>query len=227
MKIVIKRVERILILVILILIALNQNIFAVESTTELKSISTSIQPAIIFGVIFWGIIIFLIVKKVKNGKALKNVLKQEKEEYYQKVGEMSKEEQFNELTKVVRTIIHEGYERNQGNLSKRVCAILQIKTCVIKYKSLSAFKKEGLQDIVKTSNPYQLIGFQKIYSDGKVECIATPNMGKMSVENANRLNELNTGDEHTPLYPTTYSELIKNNPNIDIVELIKTLESRC
>ena len=97
----------------------------------------------------------------------------------------------------------------------------------VNYKSLSAFKKEGIQDILKSSNPYQLIGFQKIYPDGKVECIATPNMGKMSVENANRLSELNTGDENQPLYPTTYSELIKNNPNIDVVELIKTLESRC
>ena len=222
-----KIIRRILILINVILIILMKNTFAVESSTELKSISTAIQPAMIFGLLFWGVIIFLIVRKVKNGKALKNVLKKEKEEYYKYVGEMPREEQFKELTNVVRTIIHEGYQRNQGNLSKRVCAILQIKTCVIKYKSLSAFKKEGIQDIIKTSNPYHLIGFQKIYPDGKVECIATPNDNKMSIENANRLSELNTGDENKPLYPTAYSELIKNNPDIDVVELIKTLESRC
>ena len=222
-----KIVKRILILINIILIILMKNTFAVEKSSELKSISTAIQPAMIFGLIFWGVIIFLIVRKIRNGKTLKNVLREEKEEYYKNVEKMSREEQFNELTNVVRTIIHEGYQRNQGNLSKRVSTILQIKTCVIKYKSLSAFKKEGIQDILKSSNPYQLIGFQKIYPDGKVECIATPNMGKMSVENANRLSELNTGDENQPLYPTTYSEKIKNNPNIDVVELIKTLESRC
>ena len=49
----------------------------------------------------------------------------------------------------------------------------------------------------------------------------------MSVENANRLSELNTGDENASLYPVAYSELIKNNPDIDVVELIKMLESRC
>ena len=222
-----KLIKRILILINLSLIMLVKNTFAVESPGELKSMSSTIQPLIIIPIIFWGVVIFLIVRKVKNRKVLNKVLKEEKEEYYKKVGEMPKEKQFEELTNVVRTIIHEGYQRNQGNLSKRVCAILKIKTCVIKYKSLSAFKKEGLQDIVKTSNPYELIGFQRIYPDGKVECIAVPNVRKMSTESANRLNELNTGDEYTPLYPTTYSELIKNNLSIDVVELIKTLESRC
>ena len=149
-----KIIRRILILINVILIILMKNTFALESSNELKSISTAIQPAMIFGLLFWGVIIFLIVRKIKNGKTLKNVLKEEKEEYYKKVGEMSREEQFKELTNVVRTIIHEGYQRNQGNLSKRVTAILRIKTCVIKYKSLSAFKKEGIQDIIKTSNPY-------------------------------------------------------------------------
>lgn len=222
-----KKVSKILISIVIGIIALAQNTFAAGSSTEINSISSRLLPIQIGSLIFWVLVIYFIVKKVKNKKALKKVVRAEKQEYYEKVKGMSREEQFEELTNVVRTIVSEGYQRNQGNLSKRVAIILQIKTCVIKYKSLSAFKKEGIQDIIKTSNPYHLIGFQKIYPDGKVECIATPNDSKMSIENANRLSELNTGDENKPLYPTAYSELIKNNPDIDVVELIKTLESRC
>lgn len=182
---------------------------------------------VIIGVIFWGIVIYLIIRKIKNGKELKNMLKEEKNQYYEKVNKMTREEQFEELSKTVTNILREAYQKNQGNLSKRIALILQIKSCPLKYKSLSALKKDGYQDIMKSNNPYELIGFSKFYSDGKVECIAMPNMAKMSVEKANKLSYINTGDEDTPLYPITYSELIKNNPKIDVVELIKTLESRC
>lgn len=221
-----KKVLRVVMLMILLLMSLIQNSFA-TSTSELNSISAMVGSVVPVVVIIWVMIGYFIVTKIKNNKALKKVMQEEKNEYYEKIKKMTREEQFKELSNVVGNILREGYQRNQGNLSKRVASILQIKTCPIKYKTLSAFKKEDYQDVLKTSNPFELIGFSKFYIDGRVECIVTPNVSRMSIENKNRLNRINTGDDNTPLYPITHSELIKNNPNIDVIELIKTLESRC
>lgn len=202
--------------------------FATTTNKEVNKISSSPFMSLgFFGAIFWIVVIYLIIRKIRNTSQLKKVEKEDKNKYYESIKNMTREEQFNELTEVVRKIISEGYQRNQGNLCRRVTAILKITSCPIKYKTLSAFRKEGYQDVIKSRNPYELIGFSKIEPDGKVTLIVAPNISKMSTDDGERLNRINTGDDYTPLYPVTYSELIKNNPNIDVVELIKTLESRC
>ena len=224
----VKKVIKTLLLTIVSIIFFSKSIFASTSSTELKTISsTSFIPVIIIAGAFWIMVAYFIIKKHKDKNALKVMIKEEKKEYYENIRKMSREEQFEELSKVVKNILREGYQRNQGNLSKRIAGILQINTCPIRYKTLSAIKKEGYQDVLKSNNPYNLVGFDRFYPDGKVQCIVTPNKAKMTIENANRLNRINTGDDYTGLYPTTYSELIKNNPDIDVAELIKTLESRC
>ena len=137
---------------------------------------------------------------------------------------MTREEEFEMLSKVVGEIIHDGYMRHQGNTCKRVANVLQIKSCNLTYKTLSGAKKLETRNLLVTSKPMILIGFSKIEPDGTVEFKATANVDSRNEE---ELNYLNTGDRHGVMIGKATSELIKNNPDINIQELIKTLEKRC
>lgn len=137
---------------------------------------------------------------------------------------MTREEEFEALSKVVEEIIHDGYMRNRGNTCKRIANVLQIKSCNLTYKTLSGSKKIETRNLLVTSKPMILIGFSKIEQDGTVEFKATANV---DLKNEEELNYLNTGDRHGVMIGKASSELIKNNPDINIQELIKTLEKRC
>ena len=108
-------------------------------TSEIKSVKSQMFSMSILPVLFWVVIICAIVYAVKKRKgggivpgSIEDTSIDEK---------LSREEQFEELSKIVSGIIKDGYTRNQGNLCRRVARILQIKSCVLTYKSLSAVKK--------------------------------------------------------------------------------------
>ena len=196
---------------------------ASTGTSEIKSVKSQMFSMSILPVLFWVVIICAIVyagKKRRGGIDLSSIEKPSIDE------KLSREEQFEELSKIVSGIIKDGYTRNQGNLCKRVARILQIKSCVLTYKSLSAVKKVEARDLLKSSKPFELINFHKIEPDGTVHFMATANP-MLSMDNMHRLNRLNTGDDYGTMEGTTVSELIKDNPDINVNELAKTIESRC
>ena len=196
---------------------------ASTGTSEIKSVKSQMFSMSILPVLFWVVIICAIVyavKKRRGGIDLSSIEKPSIDE------NLSREEQFEELSKIVSGIIKDGYTRNQGNLCKRVARILQIKSCVLTYKSLSAVKKVEARDLLKSSKPFQLIDFYKIEPDGTVHFMATAN-AMLPMDNMHRLNRLNTGDDYGAMEGTTVSELIKDNPDINVNELAKTIESRC
>ena len=97
----------------------------------------------------------------------------------------------------------------------------------VHYKTLSLFKKEDDIDVLKKSKPIKFLGYNEILPDGTVTFIANANQLALGLEKCNRLNRLNTGENYGSIHSKTTSNLIKNNPELNIDELIETLKKKC
>lgn len=139
---------------------------------------------------------------------------------------MDRSEEFKRLTMEVRQIILDGFDRGQSKLYKKIAQILQINSMEITYKTLSVFKKVDTIDVLKKSKPIKFLDYIDIQQDGTVKFRANASYD-LDTMTQNKLNRINTGEEHGLMIGTTVSNLIKNNPNIDINELIRTLQERC
>lgn len=140
---------------------------------------------------------------------------------------MERIEEFSKLTGVVRGLMSEGRARLQTTTYKKIAKVLQIEEFVVPYKTLSIFKKEDVQDVLKKNKPLEFIGYDEILPDGTVTFLVHVNQLALGLEKTNRLTRLNTGSNTGVIHGKTISYLIKNNPNIDVEQLIMDLQKKC
>lgn len=139
---------------------------------------------------------------------------------------MDREQEFLKLSEVLRQLISDGYNRRQLNLYKKICDILQIKTLPVTFKTQSMFKKIDTIDVLKKNKPMHFLGFIDIVPNGTVRFSANAS-SDLEPMKQRALNRMNGGSDYGAMTCETVSELVKNNPNLDVDALIETLQKKC
>lgn len=139
---------------------------------------------------------------------------------------MDREQEFLKLTQVVRQLISDDYNRRQLNLYKKICDILQIKSLPVTFKTQSMFKKIDTIDVLRKNKPMHFVGFIDVNQNGKVTFSANAS-SDLDPMKQRALNRMNAGSDYGTMTCEAESELIKNNPNLDVDALIETLQKKC